>query len=115
MKNQFEVGVVYKRGAQFYLAVDVDALLTFRAGVAAELHPHDASVSRFQPLRVISCADLAARGGVSGEVIDAAAARWLAPCISGVRAEPRSRARPAGGEEAVSASWCALRTVRYAG
>lgn len=73
------VGLVYRKGRQYYLAVDRDTLITVEHGRVVELRPG----VKFTIAREVSVGTLCWRWGVGSEILDHISERWMAPSEAG--------------------------------
>lgn len=105
---RFEIGVVYTKRAQLFLAVSQSTLVTIRAGEVQELRPTCA----YDPARSVSVDELCRAWAISPEQLDRIAKKYVAPSSDGVMPRPRGTRRRAGVEELVG---LVLRKVRIAG
>ncbi|MEZ6187749.1 MAG: hypothetical protein R3F62_22405 [Planctomycetota bacterium] len=104
--SKFEVGVVYTRGNNYYLAVSPEILITFEGGEAREVKPKRG----YEAVRGLSVEQLCLKWGVTLEHLDRATATYLAPSVEGIQPRPRgSRRRRAAADEF---AWKEMRTIR---
>ena len=106
MALSFEIGVVYKKNARYFLAVSGNTLITFNKDKELqEVKPY----AKYEVVRTISVEELCKLWGVSLEVLDQQTSKYLAPSTEGIKPRPRgSRRRRAADEFA----WRNLRTIR---
>jgi len=105
MSPRFEIGVVYKKSARYYLAVTEASLITYREGQLQEVRPQ----AKYDVVRSIAVDTLCKLWGVSLEQLDKDTARYLAPTGQEVRSRPRGSRRRRAADELV---WRNLRTIR---
>lgn len=107
MTPRFEIGVVYKKNARYYLAVDEGTLISFRDGELQEVRPQ----VRYEVVRSIAVETLCNLWGITLDALDEQTAKYLTPTNLEVRSRPRgSRRRRAADEFA----WYNLRLTRLA-
>ncbi|RMG07919.1 MAG: hypothetical protein D6731_22780 [Planctomycetota bacterium] len=105
MAPRFEIGVVYKKGSRYGLAVSESTLLTFRDGEPQEFRPQ----AKYDVVRSISVETLCALWGIDLATLDEHTAKYLAPTDLPVRTRPRGSRRRAAAEEL---AWRDFRMVR---
>jgi hypothetical protein len=103
----YEIGVVYRKNARFFLAVSDRTLITYRDGGIQEVKPY----VKYDAVRTISVEELCRRWGVSLDHLDTITSKYLAPANEGIKPRPRgSRRRRVVDEQA----WRNLRLIRLA-
>jgi hypothetical protein len=105
MSPRFEIGVVYKKGSRYCLAVSENTLITFKDGKLQEVRPY----AKYDVVRSISVETLCKLWGVSLETLDKQTSKYLAPSNEGIRPRPRGSRRRAAADEAL---WRNLRLTR---
>lgn len=101
----FEIGVVYRRGPAFFLAVSDRLLISMKGGAVQELRP----ITRYDAVRSISVSELCVTWGITLDQLDATVMRYLAPSQDAVKTRPRGSRRQRAADEL---KWRSRRTVR---
>jgi hypothetical protein len=107
MTPRFEIGVVYKKNARYFLAVSESTLIGFRDGKLQEVKPQ----ARYDVVRSISVETLCSLWGITLDELDRHTSRYLAPSDLEVRTRPRGSRRRRAADEFV---WRNLRLTRLA-
>lgn len=103
--QSFEVGLVYKKGHLYYIAVSPYILVTFRNGEVVEVRPY----STYDVVRSISVDDLCGRWGIDLSKLDEMTSRYLPVPQDTVKPAPRGSRRLRRNEEGV---WKEIRSGR---
>ena len=103
----FEIGVVYKKGSKYFIAVDAKTLVTCGKGRAAEVRPS----TRYDMVRKISVDDLCGHWGITLDQFDVLMCSYIAPSQETAKPRPRGSRRPREADEEL---WRRHRTGRIA-
>ena len=105
MSPRFEIGVVYKKGSRYFLALSAGTLITFKDGELQEIRPN----AKYEAVRSISVETLCKLWGISLDTLDQQTAKYLAPSNEGIRPRPRGSRRRAAADEDL---WRSIRMTR---
>lgn len=85
----FEVGIVYKKGNQLFIAVTSTTLVTFKAGKVVEVKPQ----SPYDNVRSISVDELCEHWGITLDNLDEMTASYLPVPQDSLKTAPRGTRR----------------------
>ncbi|MGE0708029.1 MAG: hypothetical protein AB7N76_17535 [Planctomycetota bacterium] len=104
-ESTYEIGVVYRKGKQLFLAVTNRLLITYKDAALQEVKPQ----ARYDVVRGLSVEELCGEWGIPLSELDETTYRYLAPSREGLKTRPRGTRRKAAADED---SWRQLRTIR---
>ena len=104
---EFEIGIVYKKGGNYFLAVSPNSLITVKDGDVTEIRPH----KQYETARSMTVEALCDRWGIELEEFDRVAGNYLAPAQDDIKTRPRGMRRDKKNEDEI---WRRVRTGRIA-
>ena len=105
--NLFEVGLVYQKANQLFLAVESGILVGFKNGEKVEVRP----TTKYSVVRSISVEALSEHWGIGLDEFDAKIGEYLGPSPDSVKSRPRGQRRSTASEDDF---WKRSRTGRIA-
>jgi len=104
----FEIGVVYKKGPRYFIAVSDALLVNGNKGLVSEVRPYGAN---YDTVRSISVEDICDHWDISLDQFDVLMSAYLTPPETEVKARPRGSRRKKDDDDEY---WRRHRTGRIA-
>lgn len=103
----FEIGLVYKKGSQLFIAVASDTLISCKHGKAVKKKP----TTKYDVVRSVTVEQISANWGITLDAFDREVGKYLGPPETCAKTRPRGARRSTAGEEDY---WRRSRTGRIA-
>lgn len=103
----FEIGLVYRKGPQVFIAVDERTLITCKDGREVEVRP----TTKYDVVRSMSVEEISDHWGVTLDEFDRLVGKHLGPPAGAVKSRPRGTRRKTEDEDDY---WKRTRTGRIA-
>lgn len=104
---EFEIGVVYQKGSQLFVAVDASALISLKSGSPVMVRP----TTQYKLIRNATVEDLCENWGVELDAFDNLMRSYLGPPAEAAKPRPRGTRRQTTDEDDY---WRRHRTGRIA-